>query len=132
MIPSHSPMEESDRQGVMPSLTWRLDLDKGRIVGKIDALEAVKQAVFKILQTDRYGHDIYSFDYGHELKQLLGGSPAVMESEVNRMIREALLQDDRIVSVEEAEVTAEGNSLLIRCVVVTDYGSFEVEVNRDV
>lgn len=133
MIPSHNVVDEQEgEQNIYPSRTWKLDMDRGRIVGKIDALEAVKQAVFKILQTDRYAHDIYSFQYGHELKQLIGGHPAVIESEVNRMTREALLQDDRILSVEEADVSVMEDGLFIRCIVTSDYGSFEVEVNQHV
>ncbi|MEC0329852.1 DUF2634 domain-containing protein [Paenibacillus macerans] len=116
----------------MSSLTWQIDLGKGRIAGKTDGLDAIKQAVFKVFQTDRFWYDIYSFDYGHELTLLLGSSPVFARSEANRMIREALLPDDRIDSVENVEVEVDGDRLIIRFTVVTAYGSFEQEVRRSV
>ncbi|RXZ84698.1 DUF2634 domain-containing protein [Paenibacillaceae bacterium] len=115
-----------------PSLTWQLDLERGRITGKIDGLQAVRQAVFKMLQTDRYFHAIYSFDYGHELAGQLGGSPLLVQSEAARLISEALLQDNRISAVDDIAVESVGAELVIRFTVVTQYGSFEEEMRRNV
>lgn len=50
-----------------PSLTWEMDLNSNRIKGKIDGIEAIKQAVEKILLTERYAYRIYSWNYGSEL-----------------------------------------------------------------
>ena len=36
-----------------PSLTYALDAENGRIRGKVDGLEAVKQAVYLVLSTER-------------------------------------------------------------------------------
>jgi hypothetical protein len=116
----------------MPSLTWQFDFDKKRIVGKVDGLDAVKQAVFKVFQTDRFWYDIYGFDYGHEITLLLGSSPVFAQSEAERMIREALLPDDRIDTVENVEVEINGDQLTVRFTAVTVYGSFEQEVSRNV
>lgn len=133
MIPQGGSVQNAPVQAVQqPSLTWRLDLEQGRVVGKIDGLDAVRQAVFKILQTDRFWHDIYTFDYGHELSSLIGGNPLYVQSEVSRMISEALLQDDRISAVERVTLDMAGDSLTVQFVVVTQYGSFEGEVTRDV
>lgn len=46
------------------SRTYRLDLDNGRIAGRIDSLDAMEQAVYKILDTDRFAHFIYSDKIG--------------------------------------------------------------------
>lgn len=37
----------------------------------MDGMEAVKQAVYKILQTERYKYVIYDWNYGVELEDLL-------------------------------------------------------------
>ena len=47
-----------------PSLTYALDAENGRIRGKVDGLEAVKQAVYLVLSTERFAHLIYSWNYG--------------------------------------------------------------------
>ncbi|MDR9857820.1 DUF2634 domain-containing protein [Paenibacillus sp. VCA1] len=134
MIPEtdENLLDESLDVQPLPSLTWQLDFDKKRIVGKIDGLDAIKQAVFKVFQTDRFWHDIYSFDYGHELTLLLGSSPEFVRSEATRMIQEALMPDDRIQSVQNVEAEILGDQITLRFGVVTVYGSFEQEVSRNV
>jgi len=122
----------SIREVQQPSLTWQFDFDKGKIAGKIDGLDAIKQAVFKVLQTDRFWYDIYSFNYGHELTRLLGNSPEFVQSEATRMLSEALLQDDRIQAVQSVTVNISGDQMTLKFTVVTQYGSFEQEVSRNV
>ena len=46
-----SGIEEEKEQ---PSLTYKLDLKAGRIVGKVDGLEAVNQYIEKALLTPRF------------------------------------------------------------------------------
>ena len=134
MIPEikSSLLDEELVERQQPSLTWKLDLEKGRITGKTDGLEAVKQAVLKSLQTDRFWHEIYTWDYGHELTSLIGSSPVFVESEARRMIGEALMTDDRITAVENVETTIANDQLTIRFTVTTIYGSFESEVSQNV
>jgi hypothetical protein len=126
-VPNITVQEEQQ-----PSLTYKLDFEKGRASGRIDGLEAVRQAVFKAIQTDRFWHEIYTFDYGHELGSLIGGNVLYVQSEVSRMISEALLQDDRINSIENTTVNVVGDGLAVRFTVVSDFGSFEEEVIRNV
>lgn len=132
MIPTGGTLTKIMRPIEQPSRTWRLDLQRGTVGGKIDGLDAVRQAVFKVLQTERYRYDIYSVDYGHELATLIGGDPLYVQSEVLRMIREALLQDDRIHAVENMRVGLTEDGLTVRFTVATEYGSFEQEVTRNV
>lgn len=134
MIPEtdQSLLDERLDEGPLPSLTWKFDLAKGRVVGKTDGLDAIKQAIYRVFQTDRFAYDIYSSDYGHELMLLLGSSPEFVQSEATRMITEALLADDRIDSVENVRAEMKEDQITIRFTVVTVYGSFEQEVNRNV
>ncbi len=55
----------------LPSKTYRLDLDKGRIIGKVDGLAAVNQAIRKALITPRFRCLIYEQPYGSELKDAI-------------------------------------------------------------
>lgn len=134
MIPEtdENLLDEPLDEQPLPSLTWQLDFEKGKVVGKTDGLDAIKQSVFKTFQTDRFWHDIYSFDYGHELTLLLGSSQEFVRSEATRMIQEALMQDDRIQSVQNVEATISGDQITLRFTVDTVYGIFEQEVSRNV
>ena len=65
MIPSTvGILEEDFEMDEGESRTYRMAHKNKRIQGRVDGLEAVQQAAFKILNTERYQHIIYSWDYG--------------------------------------------------------------------
>jgi len=133
MIPQGSTIRnEPVQEREQPSLTWKIDFNKKRIAGMTDGLDAVRQAVFCILQTERFEYVIYSFNYGHELKTLIGRSPGYVESEVERMITEALTQDDRIIGIEGLQLEQSGDNLLAQFNVLSSVGRFEQEVSVNV
>ena len=83
-----------------PSRTYRLDMENNRISDMADGLEAVKQAVYLILNTERYWYPIYSWDYGVELNGLYGQPTGMVYPEIERCVAESLMQDDRITGVD--------------------------------
>ena len=84
-----------------PSLTYRFDFERKRISGFIDNEEAIMQLVMKILYTERYAYVIYSSQYGVELDRLIGQEYDFIISDLERTITEALLADDRILSITD-------------------------------
>ena len=112
-----------------PSKTYYLDIENGRIRGITDNLEAVKQAVYLILNTERYDYIIYSWNYGAELKDLIGQPREYAYSEIKRCITEALLQDDRIMAVDDFEFEAAEKTVHVRFTVYTIFGDMEVETD---
>jgi hypothetical protein len=126
MIPTGGTLKNAQVQRVQqPSRTWKLDFEAGRITGMIDNLEAVRQAVFKIMQTQRFAQLIYSFRYGNELDRLIGMSPLYVQSEATRFVQEALSTDDRVRGVENVSISLDGDAMTISFTVVTQYGSFQ-------
>ena len=69
------------------------------IRGYVDGIEAMEQAVYKILSTERYRYLIYSWNYGIELEDLFGQPVSYACPELERRIREALIWDGRIEEV---------------------------------
>ena len=122
MLPNSNGIVSEQEQ---PSLTYRMDVVNERIVGKVDGIEAVKQAVYKALNTERYNYLIYSWNYGIETKDLYGKDMDYCKSELKRRIGEALAQDDRIDSVSDFEFKVDGNKLTVSFVVHSNVGSFE-------
>lgn len=60
-----------------PSLTYAMqigtvDKEPSIFVGKVDGTEADRQAILKILNTERYENEIYSWNYGIETQDLRG------------------------------------------------------------
>lgn len=92
------------KQADLPSRTYRIDFDTGRVSGFVDSAQAVSQAIRKMLLTERFSYLIYSWNYGMEWNGLTGKSPRVVESELRRLLSEALLHDERILSVGEVSI----------------------------
>ena len=104
MIPSNNTLLTTDIEIVQqPSLTYKIDYDKKVIVGKCDEIDAMKQAIVKTLDTERYDEIIYSWNYGTEMKTVYGQDWTVACSRVEDVIRDALIQDDRISDVKDFE-----------------------------
>lgn len=127
MIPSGATIDKEIEEIEESSRTWKLDFETGHITGWVDGLEAVKQAVFVALRTVRYEHLIYSDDYGSELEMLIGTNPVFLETELKRMITEALLPDDRIRGIGHLSVEKKGDHLRVQFTVITNYGDFEMK-----
>lgn len=83
-----------------PSLTYAMHVEDQSIYDYTDGLNCIRQAVYKILRTERYTYPVYSWDYGIELIDLFGKPTPYVEVELKRRIREALEWDDRINKVD--------------------------------
>jgi phage baseplate assembly protein W len=127
MIPSYDEdlLEGIEEDEIEPSLNYKMNLDKERVVGSVDGLEAMKQVIFKILHTERYEYPIYSWDYGVELKDLIGRPMSYVLPELERVITEALEADDRIDSVDNFEFDVQKNKVSVTFTVHTIYGDLE-------
>lgn len=111
-----------------PSRTYRLDFDTGRVGGFVDELEAMRQAILKILQTERFSHLIYSWNYGIELNAILGKSFPVFSSEIRRVLREALLEDRRITGISDIVVSQTGRrTASVSFTAATVFGEVPIE-----
>ena len=108
-----------------PSRTYRLDMENNWIVGMTDGLEAVKQAVYLILNTERYWYPIYSWDYGVELNGLYGQPAGMVYPEIERCITEALMQDDRITGVDGFSFEKERGAVKVSFTVHSIFGDID-------
>ena len=108
--------------------TYRLDFANKRIVGMIDDLGAAVQAVQKIVQTERYSERIYSGDYGIELERLIGASMPFVEANIEPTLKEAMLPDDRFVTVRDMSLNRVSiDTLSVSCHVATTSGEIAVQ-----
>lgn len=104
MIPSTSGFLAQDFEiEEQPSLTYRMDLNGDSVRGFADSREAMKQSIFRILNTERYQYIIYPWWYGVETLDLYGEPVNWVCAELERRITEALLMDSRITSVTDFE-----------------------------
>lgn len=112
---------------IVPNKSYRMKIADEKILGNIDELDAIAQACYKILNTERYQYVIYSWNYGIELQDLFGKPIPYVYSELPRRIKEALTQDDRINSVEDFELFYDKGNVLAKFTVKTNLGNIEME-----
>lgn len=129
MIPSASNILSYDLETeTQPSKNHKMNIRQDIINGMVDELEAMKQVIYKILNTERYQYIIYSWNYGIELMDLFGMPVIYVIPELERRITEALIQDDRIESVDDFEFdTSEKRTVKVTFKVHTIFGDIQTE-----
>lgn len=134
MTPSTAGLLEQDFETEEEeSRTYRMVHRNKRILGSVDGLEAVQQAAFKILNTERYQHVIYSWDYGIETMDLYGEPVSYVCPELERRIVEALICDSRITDVSDFDFEImERGAVLAAFTVSTIYGAIQMEKEVDI
>lgn len=111
-----------------PTLTYRLNFAGRLSYGYLNGLEAMKQAIFLILHTERFQHAIYSWNYGIELFSLIGKPKTpLLQAKLQKSITEALLADDRILQVDSFVFTPIRKGYVIQFTAHTTQGNIESE-----
>ena len=113
----------------IPTKTYKMELEENsdRISGFTDEQEAMKQAIYKIIRTERYKYIIYDWNYGIELEDLFGMPVNYCVPEIERRIREALLQDTRISEVNNFEFdTSKKGIVLVKFTAYTEFGEVNI------
>ncbi len=115
----------------LKSKNYKMMIKDKVINGYAEELEAMKQVVYKILNTERYDYIIYSWNYGVELKDLFGKPVDYVCPEIERRVKDALTQDNRIESVYNFKFDKSKRGVVaVNFVVGTIYG--DVDMNTEV
>ncbi len=123
------PIESVQEAQEAPSLTYKLDLDRGRIVGMVDGQEAVAQAIRKAIITPRFKCLIYDNQYGSEIEEALIAQDATqeyVEAVVEGFIKDALKPDTRILDITDFAISFEDDAAHISFTAVTIFGPTEI------
>lgn len=137
MIPNVKILTQEITETDYPNRTYEIhhnsdESESDRISGYIEGIEAIKQAVYLILSTERYKHIIYSWDYGVELVDLFGKPIPYVMAELPRRIKEALIQDNRIEDVVDFTFDKKGRTLTTHFTVVSTAGNLNTELEVEV
>lgn len=113
-----------------PSKTYRLLYQKNKLSGVTDEIEALKQAIYFILNTERYDYLIYDWDYGFEIKDLVGQDPRSILPEIQKRICDALMQDTRITEITDFKFNVIKNKVSVLFAVKSIFG--DINQNLDI
>lgn len=131
MTPTSSNDTSDFKITIQPSLSYKLKFNKERVEQYINGIEAVKQAIYKILLTNRYKYEIYNWNYGIELNDLFGQQKEYVYSEIERRIKDALLQDNRIEDVYDFKFPAsrdkDKSTVCVEFSVKTIFGQIDIQ-----
>ncbi|MEH7392389.1 DUF2634 domain-containing protein [Bacillus sp. JJ1474] len=120
-------ISDFDEAALPSTKNYKLYMDKNRCVGFVNEIEALKQAIFLMLNIERYDYIIYSWNFGVEFKDLFGKPTAYVLPEIKRRITECLTQDDRINSVDNFIFDVKKKKVHVTFTVYSIYGEIDGE-----
>lgn len=113
---------------IKPPREYGVDFSTGQLTGGIvEGKEAIKVWIWLALQTPRYRHYIYTWDYGNEFEELIGRgyTEEYTEAEAQRMTEDCLLVNGDIQGITGFGVSMENDGLTISFMANTIYGGIE-------
>ena len=128
MIPDSFISDVDLEEEIEPNKTYRMNFKDNIVEGFVDDKDAIRQAIYKALGTERYAYPIYSWDYGIELSDLYGEDTRYVYAELEDRIKEALTQDERITDVIDFTFNTEEKGIVkVAFTVETTEGDIEIE-----
>ncbi|MDP5273554.1 DUF2634 domain-containing protein [Chengkuizengella axinellae] len=123
-------IETNTEKEVHPSMTYEFNFDIGEFTENIiDEIDALRQFIRKAISTTRLKYLIYDQQYGCELTDLiaLDLKPNLLASEIERVIKEALIYDERIKDVTEFIIDYINDQFHVTFKVITNTGTIIAE-----
>lgn len=128
MIPEYTPVDIQENElSSQAHNTYKLHREEKRINGTISGREAMEQAIWLMLQTERFEHIIYDWDYGIGIQPLIGKSKTYTYPTLALRIKEALSKDDRILDVHSFTYEPVKGGIALSFVVNTIFGDVGIE-----
>ena len=132
---SPSPnLEESNNFPLYREIAWDFKKNEPIIENGefkiVEGNEAIKTWVYLALLTPNKQYPIYSWDYGTEVKELIGKNytKALTKAEAQRLIEECLIINPYIVDVRVVDTYFKENTLTCDIKITTIYGDLEVSI----
>ncbi len=126
------PVSTNARPKSIPTLTYAMDFSTMSIDGKADGIASLRQLIYKILLTERFAHIIYDDQFGCEIRSVVYarnvGSDFI-DAELERVVRDALLSDERILSLKDFSYTVSHDEIYFKMTVETIFGKESIEIN---
>ncbi|MEY8355265.1 DUF2634 domain-containing protein [Lachnospiraceae bacterium 54-53] len=112
----------------------RLALGEDGLPYMVEENEALRIWIYKALSTERFHYVAYDTDYGSETDTLIGKNynTDITNSELKRMIVEALMCNPYIEELSNWEFEAERNRIRVSFDVTTIYGTDRFEKGVDI
>ena len=127
-------LEESNNFPLYREIAWDFKKNEPIIENGefkiVEGNEAIKTWVYLALLTPNKQYPIYSWDYGSEVKELIGKNytKALTKAEAQRLIEECLIINPYIVEVQVVDTDFKEATLTCDIKITTIYGDLEVSI----
>ena len=127
-------LEESNNFPLYREIAWDFKKNEPIIENGefkiVEGNEAIKTWVYLALLTPNKQYPIYSWDYGTEVKELIGKNytKALTKAEAQRLIEECLIINPYIVEVQVVDTDFKEATLTCDIKITTIYGDLEVSI----
>ena len=127
-------LEESNNFPLYREIAWDFKKNEPIIENGefkiVEGNEAIKTWVYLALLTPNKQYPIYSWDYGSEVKELIGKNytKALTKAEAQRLIEECLIINPYIVDVQVVDTHFKETTLTCDIKITTIYGDLEVSI----
>lgn len=118
-------------EAIKQAKEWAWDYEKNDFAKKDGRMylvyqdEAIKLWIWKLFKTDRYKKAIYSWDYGNELKSLIGEgySPGYVKAEAKRYLQEAIENNLSlyVLQILKLDILFKSSKLIVKLKLKTRY-----------
>ncbi|MCC0682753.1 DUF2634 domain-containing protein [Clostridioides sp. ES-S-0005-03] len=131
-VPEDYTSPSNEELPIFKEFAWDFEKDEKIIENGdfklVERNEAIKVWIYKTIKTDKYVHLIYTWDYGTDIKNLIGQkyTKGLTESEAKRYIQEALLINPYILEVNVTNTEFKDDNLSINLNIKTIYGEEEI------
>ena len=103
-------------------LTYYINSTTGRITTMVNNADALVQSIYKALDTEKYGFDIYGWTYGLDMDPFVGQDLDYIQTNLQKYIEDCLLSDDRVLSINNFNVQQQD---IDSCLITFDVESTE-------
>ena len=110
--------------------TWYIDWHTNRINRIATEYEELAQTIQRALMTDRFYYTIYTWQYGSELKDLVGSKNlSYMKGAIKKDIKDALKFENRVIGVDDVQIKLDDDSSYkINVAISTTLGTIREEL----
>lgn len=85
--------------------TWFIDWNNKRITRLATEYEELAQTIHRALMTDRYYYQIYTWQYGSDLSDLVGTKNLpFLKGSIKKSVKDALKFEDRVINVDDVQI----------------------------
>ncbi len=129
MTPQSTTLDGSYTLIKSTDTTYRMDTESLSIRGLCCGRDAVKQAVYKLLMTEKDTYVIYDKSYGVRLKDLFGTDISYARAVIRLRLEDAFKNDERIKGITSFSADAVKNKLRVELSLDTVYGGISLSAD---